>query len=200
MAGIEYLDTPIGPPGVSALQSDTVDLIWSFPPDAVATLEASPGLVVYSAPSARQYQLSLCPTQGVFADQKARQALQYAIDREAINEAALNGTGAPGTLILTSNNPYYDKKLAKSVKFDPKKAKALLKEAGVAEGTKVTMLVPAQPPYDAIADVVQSQLEAVGLAPEITKTTSYATDAARTQARHGRRVARPVAVQHRVHG
>jgi len=71
------------------------------------------------------------------------------------------------------------KKLAKTVKYDPKKAKALLKEAGVAEGTKVTVLVPAQPPYDAIADVIQPQLEAVGLAPEINKTTSYATDASR---------------------
>jgi peptide/nickel transport system substrate-binding protein len=179
LAGIEYIDTPIGPPAVSALQAGTVDLIWSFPSDAVATIESSPGLEVYSAPSARQFQLSLCPTQGVFANQKARQAIQYAIDRESINEAALNGTGTPGTLILTSNNPYYDKKLAKTVKYDPKKAKALLKEAGVAEGTKVTLLVPAQPPYDAIADVVQSQLEAVGLAPEVTKTTSYATDAAR---------------------
>jgi len=179
LAGIEYIDTPIGPPGVSALQAGTVDLIWSFPPDAVQTIENSPGLEVFSAPSARQFQLSLCPTQGVFANQKARQALQYAIDRDAINEAALNGTGTPGTLVLTSNNPYYDKKLAKTVKYDPKKAKSLLKDAGVAEGTKVSVLVPAQPPYDAIADVVQSQLEAVGLAPEITKTTSYASDAAR---------------------
>ncbi|MBM3658910.1 MAG: ABC transporter substrate-binding protein [Actinobacteria bacterium] len=176
---IDYIDTPIGPPAVSALQAGTVDLIWSFPPDAVQTLQSSPGIEVYSAPSPRQFQLSLCPTQGVFANQKARQAMQYAIDRDAINEAALSGTGAPGTLILASNNPFYDKKLAKTVKYDPKKAKALLKEAGVAEGTKVTMLVPAQPPYDAMADVIQPQLEAVGLAPEITKTTSYATDAAR---------------------
>lgn len=179
LAGIEFDDVAIGPPGVSALQTGTVDAIWSFPPDAVTALESSPGIVVYSAPSARQFQLSLCPTQGIFADQQARQAMQYAIDRDAINEAALNGTGAPGTLVLTSASPFYDKKLAKSVKYDPKKAKALLKEAGVAEGTKVTVLAPAQPPYDAIADVIQSQLEDVGLAPEITKTTSYATDAAR---------------------
>ena len=41
------------------------------------------------------------------------------------------------------------------------------------------VLVPAQPPYDAIADVVQAQLEAVGLKPTVTKTTSYASDAAR---------------------
>jgi ABC-type transport system substrate-binding protein len=179
LAGYEFIDVAIGPPGVSALQTDRVDAIWSFPPDAVSTLESAQGITVYSAPSARQYQLSLCPTQGVFANEKARQAMQYAIDREAINQGALNGTGAPGTLILTSSSPYYDAKLAKSVKFNVKKAKALLKEAGVAEGTKVTVLVPAQPPYDAIADVIQGQLEAVGLAPEITKTTSYATDAAR---------------------
>jgi ABC-type transport system substrate-binding protein len=179
LAGVEFDDIAIGPPGVSAIQTGNVDAIWSFPPDAVATIENSPGLQVTSAPSARQYQLALCPTQGVFANEKARQAIQYAIDRDAINQAALGGTGAPGTLVLTSNSPYYDKALAKTIKFSPKKAKALLKEAGVTPGTKVSVLVPAQPPYDAISDVVQSQLTAVGLAPEITKTTSYAADATR---------------------
>ena len=179
LAGYEFTDVAIGPPGVSALQNGSVDAIWSFPPDAVTTIENSPGLEVYSAPSARQYQLALCPTQGVFANQGARQALQYAIDRESINEGALNGTGAPGALVLSSASPYFDASLAKTVKYNPKKAKAMLKEAGVAEGTKVTILVPVQPPYDAIADIVQSQLQEVGLAPEVTKTTSYATDAAR---------------------
>lgn len=179
LAGIVFTDVAIGPPGVTALQNGAVDAIWSFPPDAVSTLESAQGITVYAAPSARQFQLSLCPTQGIFANQQARQAMQYAVDREAINEAALNGTGAPGTLILTSSSPYFDKKLAKTVKYSPKKAKALLKEAEVPEGTKVTILVPAQPPYDAIAEIVQAQLEDVGLAPEITKTTSYATDAAR---------------------
>jgi ABC-type transport system substrate-binding protein len=179
LAGYEFDDVAIGPPGITALQTDNVDLIWNFAPDAVTTLESSPGIEVLSTPGARQYQLSLCPTQGVFANQKARQAMQYAVDRESINQAALNGTGAPGTLVLTPSSPYYDAKLAKTVKYNPKKAKALLEDAGVAEGTKVTVLVPAQPPYDAIADVIQSQLTAIGLSPEITKTTSYATDAAR---------------------
>ncbi len=179
LAGVEFTDVAIGPPSVSALQVPTVDLIWSFPPDAAQTLESTPGIEVYSAPSARQFQLSLCPTQGLFANQEARQALQYAIDRQAISDAALSGTGTPGTLVLTNASPYYDKKLAKTVKYDPKKAKAMLKAADVAEGTKVNVLVPAQPPYDAIADVVQAQLEAVGLSPTITKTTSYASDAAR---------------------
>ena len=179
LAGYELIDTPIGPPGVSALQAGTVDAIWSFPPDAVATLEAAPGIEVYAAPSARQYQLGLCPTQGVFANKTARQAIQYAVDRDAINEAALEGTGNPGQTILTTSSPYFNKALAKTYKFDPKKAKALLKEAGVAPGTKISMFVPAQPPYDAIADVVQSQLKDVGLEPEVTKSTSFAADVAR---------------------
>lgn len=179
LAGVEFSDVAIGPPAVSALQTPTVDLIWSFPPDAAQTLESTPGIEVYSAPSARQFQLSLCPTQGLFSNQKARQALQYAIDREAISQGALSGTGTPGTLILTNASPFYDKKLAKTVKYDVKKSKAMLKDAGVAEGTEVKVLVPAQPPYDAIGDVVQAQLEAVGLKPTVTKTTSYASDAAR---------------------
>lgn len=179
LAGYELIDTPLGPPGVSALQAGTVDAIWSFPPDAVATLEGTPGIEVFAAPSARQYQLGMCPTQGVFANKTARQAIQYAIDREAISEAALEGTGTPGQTILTTSSPYFNKALAKTYKFNPAKAKALLKEAGVAPGTKVGMFVPAQPPFTAIADVVQSQLKDVGLAPEVTQSTSFAADVAR---------------------
>lgn len=177
--GFQIVNVATGAPSVSALQAGTVDLIWNFPPDSVATLENAPGVTVYSAPSEKQFQLSLCPTQGVFANQQARQAIQWAVDRAAIDAGALDGTGAANQTFLTPVSPYFNKTLAKTYKFDVKKAKALLKQAGVAEGTTVNMLVPSQPPYPAIGELAQSQLKAVGLNPVITQTASLASDAAR---------------------
>jgi ABC-type transport system substrate-binding protein len=179
LAGYELIDVAIGPPGVSALQTGTVDAIWQFPPDAISALESQPGIEVYAAPGLRQYQVGLCATQGVFANKQARQAMQYAIDRDAINEAVLEGTGRPNQTLLAPTSPYFNKSLAKTYTHNTKKAKALLKQADVAPGTTVRILVPSQPPFTAIGDVLQSQLEAVDLSAEITQTTSYASDAIR---------------------
>jgi len=176
LAGFEFDDLAVGPPSVSALQSGTIDLTWQFPPDAINTLKAQPGITVYSAPSPRQYQMTFCGTEGVFANKTARQAMQYAIDRESINKGVLNGVGTPNQMLLTPGSPYYNKSMANTFKYDPKKAQALLKQAGVAPGTKVRMLVANIPPFPAFAEVVQSNLKDVGLDLEIIPTTNYTAD------------------------
>ena len=61
---------------------------------------------------------------------KVRQAIAYAIDRKAIIEGALDGLGTPIGSHLTPNDPGYVD-LTKQYAYDPEKAKALLKEAGV---------------------------------------------------------------------
>ncbi len=178
LAGIEFDNMTQGPPAVSALQAGSVDLIWSIPPDAIPTLESA-GFVVDSVPSERAYQLGLCTTQGIFTSKEARQALQYAINRADIDEGALAGTGDPSISPVPPSSPYYDKSAVKGIKHDVAKAKALLKQAGIAPGTKVNALIPAQPPYNTIGEVVQSQLKDVGLDMQITNTTNFVADAAR---------------------
>jgi ABC-type transport system substrate-binding protein len=176
LGGIEFIDTAVGAPQVSALQANTVDLIWSIPPDSVETLKGG-GFTVTSLPGGATYNLNLCPTSGVFASKEARQAVQWAVNRDDINKAALAGTGPPNETALTPQSPFFNKSLAKTYKFSPKKAKALLAKAGIAPGTKVTSVIPAQAPYSNIAEVVQSQLKDVGLDLQITKSTNFAADA-----------------------
>ena len=69
------------------------DLIWSFPPDAVQTLESAPGLEVYSAPSSRQYQLSLCPTQGLFVEPEGPPGA--AVRASTVSRSARRRSAAP---------------------------------------------------------------------------------------------------------
>ncbi|WP_330291082.1 ABC transporter substrate-binding protein [Streptomyces sp. NBC_00576] len=73
-----------------------------------------------------------------FDDVRVRQALHYAIDTEKMVQVALKGHGKPSTSFLNEANPGY--RPAKTVyDYDPEKAKALLKEAGVS-GLKIEIL------------------------------------------------------------
>jgi peptide/nickel transport system substrate-binding protein len=175
LAGIEFINMSQGQPAVSALQAGTVDLIWSIPPDSIQALEGA-GFDITTTPSERSYQIALCGTAGVFASKEARQALQYALDRDAINEGALAGTGQPSLSPVPPQSPYFDKAAVKGIKHDPKKAKALLKKAGVAPGTSVKAIVAAQQPFSTVAEIVQQQLKDVGLDMQITASTNIVSD------------------------
>jgi ABC-type transport system substrate-binding protein len=174
---IEFIDTPVGASSVSALQTDTIDITWSIPPDSIETINSQPGLEVAALGGEGVYDLNLCPTSEVFATKEARQAVAFAVDRDSINEAALAGTGEPLVTPLGPDSPFFNEKLAKTYSYKPKKAKALLKQAGVEPGTVVSSIIPAQAPYPAIAEIVQDNLKDVGLELEITTSTNFAADA-----------------------
>ncbi|MEV0171735.1 ABC transporter substrate-binding protein [Streptomyces sp. NPDC050803] len=73
-----------------------------------------------------------------FDDVRVRQALHYAVDTEKMVEVALKGHGTPSTSFLNEANPSYRR--AKTVyDYDPDRAKALLKQAGVS-GLKIDIL------------------------------------------------------------
>jgi len=80
---------------------------------------------------------------------------------------------------LAPSNPNYNKALAKTYKFDPKKAKALLKKAGIKPGTQVKALIPSIAPYSTIAEIVQSQLKDVGLNLQLNQTSDFGGSAIR---------------------
>jgi ABC-type transport system substrate-binding protein len=178
LGGIEWSQASSGQPAVSALQSGTVDLIWSIPPDSIPAIKSNPNFAVTALPGTRVFDIGLCATNGVFANKQARQALQYAIDRNAISQGAWTGIAPPAQSIITPVSPYYNKKLDHSYSFNPKKAKALLKQAGVAPGTTISGLAPTSIPNPAIAEIVQSQLKDVGLNLQYTISSDLVNEAA----------------------
>lgn len=64
-----------------------------------------------------------------FNDKRVRQALHYAIDKNAVIKTALNGYGTPATSYLDEGNANYQK-AATVYDFDAAKAKSLLAAAG----------------------------------------------------------------------
>ena len=97
---------------------------------------------------------------------KVREAIAHAIDRKAIIDGAQFGYGTPIGSFFPPDNPAYVDLTAQS-NFDPEKAKALLKEAGVSNLTLQLKLPP--PPYARQGgQIIQQQLAKVGITANIT--------------------------------
>ncbi|MDR1875865.1 MAG: ABC transporter substrate-binding protein [Synergistaceae bacterium] len=101
-----------------------------------------------------------------FDDVRVRQAFNYAINREAINELVLNGTFIIGRGVLPPGMPGYNPDL-ESYGYDPDRAKALLKEAGYATGLTVTLQYNNNPRHKLIGEAVQAQFAEIGVKVEL---------------------------------
>jgi peptide/nickel transport system substrate-binding protein len=97
-----------------------------------------------------------------FDDVRVRRALAAAIDRKAVVDGAMEGYGAPiGSHMVPSDAGYVD--LTGVNPYNPDKARALLKEAGVATPLNVTLTLP--PPQYARkgGEIIAAQLAKVGI-------------------------------------
>jgi peptide/nickel transport system substrate-binding protein len=101
-----------------------------------------------------------------FDDVRVRRALAAAIDRKAIIDGAQEGFGTPiGSHMVPSDAGYVD--LTSANPYNPEKAKALLKEAGVTTPINVTLTLP--PPAYARkgGEIIAAQLAKVGVVAKI---------------------------------
>lgn len=104
---------------------------------------------------------------------KVRQALYYAIDREALNQVVFNGEFKPGNQWVNPEHPYYQADFPVP-KRDLAKAKALMKEAGVTAPFDVDFMVPKGAETQAVAEVLQAMAAEIGINLKI-RVTEFAT-------------------------
>ncbi|MBA1201823.1 ABC transporter substrate-binding protein [Pseudomonas capeferrum] len=94
------------------------------------------------------------------AQLKVRQALDMAVNKQQIIASVYQGAGQLAVNAMPPTQWSYDTTI-KDAAYDPEKAKALLKEAGVKEGTEITLwAMPVQRPYNPNAKLMAEMLQA----------------------------------------
>ncbi len=123
----------------AGLLAGQLDVIMNPPVTDLEALSRNSAVKLLKAPSDRSIFIAINTTKPPFDNEKVRQALNYAIDKEAIIKNvlfdAVNLMDSPFPSSLTG----YCK--VGAYKFDPAKAKQLLAEAGVKD-LKVTLASP----------------------------------------------------------
>jgi ABC-type transport system substrate-binding protein len=139
--GIDFTQVTSGGPGVTALTAGDIDVLR---PDAEQydALKSQPGIGVQLSASLSYLQLQLNTTRGPLAKLQVRQAMNFAINRDELNRVVLGGRGVVAWMPWPETSPLYNAAVAKRYPFNPKKAKALLKQAGYPKGFDFVMVVP----------------------------------------------------------
>ncbi len=117
---------------IMALQKGEIDLIFGknmIDADSFERLDKDIKFhTTMSGPTSTR-MLLMNATSGALKDIKVRQALEYAVNKQAISEKIFNGSESPADTLLAKSVPYCNIDL-KPYLFDMKKAVVLLEEAG----------------------------------------------------------------------
>jgi ABC-type transport system substrate-binding protein len=146
----------------SAMQSEQVQASNFLPYTSVSRLQSSGSLQVYEPEPFTSIFVEMNASVPVLKDLKVRQAINYAIDREAIIEEAFSGLGQQPAYIVCPVAIGYDESLNDFSTQDMERAKELLAEAG-AEGETVGLLVQNILFWPKVGQIVTSNLEELGL-------------------------------------
>ena len=169
---------------VAALLSGDVDLIFPVPPQDVEHIEGTAGFRVLQGPSLMTVHFGMdqgrdelldMPGSGQnpFKDRRVREAFHRAIDIEAIRAVTMRGAATPAGLLIAPGIEGFDAELNQRVPYDPELAKALLAEAGYAEGFPLTIDCPNDRYVndEEICVAVAGMLSRIGIAAEVNAQT-----------------------------
>ena len=138
--GIDLIQVGTGPPAVTALKAGSVDLI-RFEAESYQGLKADPsvGVAVQNSPAYLQFQFRFTPP---FDNLKVRQAVEFAVNRDQINQVVQDGLGEVATQPYLKASPSYDPSLAGLYHYDPAMAHQLLVQSGLPLPVNIEMVIP----------------------------------------------------------
>lgn len=156
-----------------ALQTGSADISTAVPGSDVSLFDDLPGFSVIRKMDNLTQLVAFNGTEGsVFDSKELRQAISYAIDRQALCDAVSPGACNPSHEIGNSNfigyltkwdtEPYYE--------YDLAKAKELFAASGAPAGLTLTLLAQSQPPSTGlVCQVIQAQLAELGITVNIVQ-------------------------------
>ncbi len=157
---------------LTELQTGGVHWTDNVPPQQIEQLSGEDAVVLETTPSQDYWYWTANFDVEPFGDPLVREALAYAIDREAITQAATFGAGQVNQTAIPEDSVWYSDYAPYS--HDPERAQQLLGEAGVSDLSMGLMVTDEFPQTVTAAEVIASQLAEVGITVEI-QTETFAT-------------------------
>ncbi len=159
-----------------ALQNGEIDVCVDPPVTDLRFLEDDENVVVHTQAGTRLFYLGFNVSKDPFTNQKLRQAISCAVDKETIVAIVLDGLGKWQTSVLNRGAwSFLDNDQVEGYTYDVERAKALLAEAGYQpDELTVELFTPTDDPYKTIAPIVQANLKEIGINVEI-KSMDQAT-------------------------
>ncbi len=145
---------------VAALLAGEVDIINELPPSAMRQVEASPNAKVARVNGTRTFFVALNNAKAPFNDMRVRRALNHALDKQAIIVRILSNTATPLRGVMSPDAFAFNPDLPE-YRHDLARARSLLAEAGVAEGTEMVLDTTAA--LKEVAEAIAAFLSRTGL-------------------------------------
>jgi len=166
---VVFREVPISATRLQLLQGGAVDIAQNLAPTEMKSLENSTDATVTSIEASQMLWIELNTAFAPLDNIKVRQALNYAMPKDEVVKTIMQGFGKKMTTFMPDFYPgataeFYD------YDYDIDKAKALLAEAGHADGFTSTLAYNAGIPFEeTIAIMYQTALKKIGVTIELKK-------------------------------
>lgn len=156
----------------NALLTNAVDLITSVQsPDALAMFEDPSAFTISEGKSTTKEIMAYNDRVAPFDNPKVRKALARAVIKPQILQAIWGDRGSVLASFVPPTDPWYEDLTAVDP-YDPESAKALLAEAGYADGFTFTLETPNYDPHPIVAEFLKAELAKVGVTVNIRIITA----------------------------
>jgi len=173
-----FVSIPDNSARLNALLKGEIDIMEDLNPSDLEQVEKNKDLQVFKRPPMNVGYLGLTTTRGPLQNKLVRQALNHAVDKQAIIDAFYAGQAEPAKNPMPPTIPGYNDAI-QDYPYDLEKAKQLLAEAGYPDGFEMELwAMPVPRPYmpdgQKVAEALQASFEKIGVKAKIV-TYEWAT-------------------------
>ena len=164
---VVFRNIPEAEVAITSLLNREVDIISNVPPESASRVTGKAR--IETVRTINIMFLGMHTSVPQFQNKLVRQAVNYAIDRDALTKGVLKGYAYPMDAPVGPDQYGYSREIGPKYAYNPAKAKQLLAQAGYANGFDVDFLVPLGQ-YNKIKDVAEAiggMLKAVGIQAKI---------------------------------
>jgi peptide/nickel transport system substrate-binding protein len=155
---------------ILALKNGQAQMADIVPFTQIEPLQADPGIAIKLHYIPSSLELSMSQKHAEFADLDVRQAIQYALNREQINQQIFRGAGTTPNSILAPFHIDAPPSNVKPYEYDIAKAKELMAKSKFSSGFSTTLVYPSGYEYlKQMALLIQQDLGAIGIDVKLTE-------------------------------